>query len=205
MADTIKKSTEGYGYKYADLAEIHKYLESAGKSYYQYITINEQGIERIFTKRDDMDEPIPGCKVPQATLSGKSNPAQEYGSALTYARRYSLLMAYGLATEDDDAESLTRGGSSTNRKSASTANSKGSTAQNSASTELKEWQKKIEDYAHAHSMTVREIMKDYNLSGCRDPKRLEEVYKDLTSASTANPNAEQMPDFAAIDEPVPFD
>ena len=47
-----------------------------------------------------------GCRVVNATLSGKSNPAQEHGSALTYARRYSLLMAFGLATDDDDAESL---------------------------------------------------------------------------------------------------
>ena len=53
-------------------------------------------------------EPIQGCRVVEAVLSGKSNPAQEHGSALTYARRYSLQMAYGLATEDDDAESLTR-------------------------------------------------------------------------------------------------
>jgi hypothetical protein len=48
-----------------------------------------------------------GCRVVQAILAGKSNPAQEQGSALTYARRYSLLMAFGLATEDDDGETLT--------------------------------------------------------------------------------------------------
>jgi hypothetical protein len=39
-------------------------------------------------------------------VAGK-NPAQDYGSALTYARRYSLLLAFGLATSDDDAATLT--------------------------------------------------------------------------------------------------
>ena len=52
-------------------------------------------------------KPIRGCRVVQATLSGKSNPAQEQGSALTYARRYSVLMAYGLCTSDDDAACMT--------------------------------------------------------------------------------------------------
>src|SRR4030095_10791300 len=33
---------------------------------------------------------------------GRMNPAQAVGSALTYARRYSLLAILGLAPEDDD-------------------------------------------------------------------------------------------------------
>jgi hypothetical protein len=45
-----------------------------------------------------------GCRV--AKITGK-NAAQDYGSALTYARRYSLLLAFGLATSDDDAAVLT--------------------------------------------------------------------------------------------------
>lgn len=110
----MKKNKEGYGYKYTDLAEIHNYLEENTFTYYQFIKRIE-GEDYIFTQKRIKDdkgnwindgEPLQGCRVVQATLSGKSNPAQEQGSALTYARRYSLNMAYGLATEDDDAASL---------------------------------------------------------------------------------------------------
>jgi len=112
MAETnLKKNKEGYGYKYTELAEIHNYLEKINARYIQFIKRIE-GDDYIMTRRcfNEVweDEALQGCKVVQATLSGKSNPAQEQGSALTYARRYSLLMAFGLATEDDDAESLTK-------------------------------------------------------------------------------------------------
>lgn len=106
----IPKNKQGYGYKYTDLSQIHKLLEENGLSYYQYVQrIGED--DYVMTVRIDAegneDKPLQGCRVVQATLSGKSNPAQEQGSALTYARRYSLLLAYGLATEDDDAAMLT--------------------------------------------------------------------------------------------------
>ena len=42
------------------------------------------------------EEWLQGARIVQATLMGNNNPAQEQGSALTYARRYSLLMAFGL-------------------------------------------------------------------------------------------------------------
>jgi len=108
----ISKNKRGYGYKYADLAATNDYLESIGFHYYQYIETDERGIDYIYTVpvKVETQEELParrGCRVPQATLSGKSNPAQELGSALTYARRYSLWLAFGLATEDDDAASMT--------------------------------------------------------------------------------------------------
>ena len=109
METTLNKNKEGYGYQYTDLAEIHRYLEENNMRYYQEVETLD-GVDYIMTYRfiDGKweEKPKRGCRVVNAILSGKSNPAQEQGSALTYARRYSLLMAFGLATDDDDAESL---------------------------------------------------------------------------------------------------
>ena len=109
--DTLSKNAKGYNYKYTDLAEVHSYLESKGLSYYQFIDVID-GNDYVMTVKVDKDgkesEPIRGCRVVQATLSGNNNPAMEQGSAVSYARRYSLLLAYGLCTSDDDAEMLSR-------------------------------------------------------------------------------------------------
>lgn len=112
METILNKNSEGYGYKYTDIVEIHKYLEENGMKYYQETETNPiNGQDYILTYRyiDGKweEKPKRGCKVVDATLQGIKNPAQEQGSALTYARRYSLLMAFGLATDDDDAQSLT--------------------------------------------------------------------------------------------------
>lgn len=111
MQSRLKKNAEGYGYQYTDLAQINALLEANGLTYYQFL-VTEDGADYVFTVRINEDgseeKPIRGARVVLGALSGnKSNPAQDYGSALTYARRYSLLMAYGLATTDDDAASLT--------------------------------------------------------------------------------------------------
>lgn len=111
MADTtLRKNAKGYSYKYTDIAEIHEWLDSKGYSYYQYIEPIEGNDYIITVPIIDGKEMSPrrGCKVIIGALQGKSNPAQEQGSGLTYARRYSLLMAFGLATTDDDAQCMTR-------------------------------------------------------------------------------------------------
>lgn len=112
MASTnLPKTKQGYGYKYTELAQVNEYLESKNISYYQFTETDESGTDFIYTVPIMDGKELParrGCRIVNATLSGKSNPAQEQGSAITYARRYSLLMAFGLATEDDDAQSLTR-------------------------------------------------------------------------------------------------
>lgn len=110
MKSTIAKKSEGYGYKYTELADINKYCEDNNIRYYQEVETNEinqkdyiityiLGGEGEYTKHR-------GCQIVEARLSGINNPVQAYGSSLTYCRRYSLLMALGLATEDDDGASL---------------------------------------------------------------------------------------------------
>lgn len=109
MKNTIKKNKEGYGYRYTELAEINKYCIENEIEYYQEIeTCELNGNDYIITylTKDGETTKHRGCKIVQAVLSGIKNPVQEYGSSLTYCRRYSLLMALGLATEDDDAQSL---------------------------------------------------------------------------------------------------
>ena len=52
-------------------------------------------------------EEVSEYPVPKVTKN-VTNEHQEVGKAITYARRYSLLAMYGLAGEDDDAQSLTK-------------------------------------------------------------------------------------------------
>lgn len=112
MKNTIAKRTEAYGYKYTELADINKFCEENNIRYYQEIETSEINqkdyIITYLIKDNEVEvERHRGCQIVEATLQGIKNPVQEYGSSLTYCRRYSLLMALGLATEDDDASSLT--------------------------------------------------------------------------------------------------
>lgn len=107
-AEIPTKSGKNYSYQYVDIAQIHDYLEDNNMSYYQYIDRidNDDYIMTVKIIDGIEQKPLRGSRVVDATLFGNDNPAQKQGSALTYARRYSLLMAFGLATEDNDANDL---------------------------------------------------------------------------------------------------
>jgi hypothetical protein len=81
-------------------------MEEVGLRYWQEVeTVGDEDyvITHILDDADKEIRKCRGCRV--VKVSGK-NPAQDYGSALTYARRYSLLLAFGLATADDDGAAL---------------------------------------------------------------------------------------------------
>ncbi len=111
MKNTIAKKTEGYGYKYTELADINKYCLENEITYYQEVEtceLNQKDyIITTLIDKNGVEKKHRGCQIVEARLSGINNPVQQYGSSLTYCRRYSLLMALGLATEDDDGASLT--------------------------------------------------------------------------------------------------
>jgi len=122
MANTITKnrtakiptkSGKDYSYQYTDLASINRWLDENGLDYYQTIeTCESNGKDYIMTYRyingEWEEKPKRGCQVVDSVLTGNSNPVQQYGSSLTYVRRYSLCLAFGLATEDTDATDLSK-------------------------------------------------------------------------------------------------
>ena len=109
MADktTVSKNKTAavgkYSYKYTDLAQIHEEMERQGLRYFQHIE-TDNGVDymvtTLMTAEGEVIRQCRGCRVVDAN---GQNPTQEHGKAITYARRYSLLMALGWATDDDDA------------------------------------------------------------------------------------------------------
>lgn len=109
-AQVFTKKGTNYSYQYTDLATIHEELDAQGIKYYQFTKYDADAkadyVYTVLLVEGDKSDAIRGAKIVDGnTLSG-GNSAQEYGSALTYARRYSLLMALGWATEDDDTASV---------------------------------------------------------------------------------------------------
>ena len=109
MTTTVKKTSQGYGYRFADLAEIHKELEAQKITYWQEVRYDADAeADYVWTTLNIKGEDLParrGSRVIVPSMQS-ANAAQAQGSALTYARRYSLLTALGWATEDDDAASV---------------------------------------------------------------------------------------------------
>jgi hypothetical protein len=106
----LKSSTNPhFKSRYADLAAcveaVIEGLNSAGIALIQRTSQDDTGVtvETVFVHESGEMLECGKLHVPAA----KQDP-QGYGSALTYARRYSLMAACGIAPEDDDGNAATR-------------------------------------------------------------------------------------------------
>lgn len=102
------KTNPAFKSKYADLSAcldaVIDALNEAGIALLQKTHENERGVtvETVFLHSSG--EHMSGGLF--AVPAAKQDP-QGYGSALTYARRYSLMTACGIAPEDDDGNAAT--------------------------------------------------------------------------------------------------
>lgn len=99
----VKNTSKAYGYNYASLGDI----ANQGFEIPKMKTGTEETREFVYYYDKDLNEWIRGAEivVPENIISkdgkNKMNSAQLYGSALTYARRYTTLMALSLCCDDD--------------------------------------------------------------------------------------------------------
>ena len=92
----IKAASKGYNYNYASLADIAKAGKTIPKMRVKP-TENGDYIEYL----DDNNEWQIGAKIVIPEMA-KSNEAQKYGAAVTYARRVTAQLALSLVCQDDD-------------------------------------------------------------------------------------------------------
>ena len=102
------KANPAFKSKYADLAAVIEAIEPVTKHglwYRQHTHENDSGVMvETFYIHTSGEQMSAGCVFMPAT----KKDAQGFGSALTYARRYGLQTAFGLATEDDDGNAAVK-------------------------------------------------------------------------------------------------
>ena len=92
----VGNRSKAYGYNYASLGDIALQgfvipkMRTKTTEFGEYVEYYDTELKEWFT----------GAKIVVPEMKG-SNDAQRYGSALTYARRYTVQMALGLACDED--------------------------------------------------------------------------------------------------------
>lgn len=115
----VKNRKANYG-KYADLASIlaatQPALNANGLAIFQRVTSRPEGVEVETILGHESGETISsGPLFMPVTPSKGMNPAQAFGSARTYACRYSLSSLLGIAADDDDDGNAAGFGSASER------------------------------------------------------------------------------------------
>lgn len=116
LPQILGNKSDGYKYKYTSLSDIvlagyalppmriATLTNNAGDP----VVVNGAPVEYIEVLRMSSQEWLKGARVviPKQAEGAKDNKtmndAQLYGSAITYARRYTAMMLFGIACDDDD-------------------------------------------------------------------------------------------------------
>jgi len=94
---------DGKGGKYADLAScINAVMDSLNNNGIALVQQNQPHPDGILVETVFIHESGEMLNCGQIFVPAAKHDPQGYGSALTYARRYSLMAACGIAPEDDD-------------------------------------------------------------------------------------------------------
>lgn len=94
--NVVANKSKAYGYNYASLGDI----AIQGFTIPKMKTGTEEGKEYVYCYDAELKEWIRGAEIVIPNMKSM-NEAQRYGSALTYARRYSVLMFLGLVCDED--------------------------------------------------------------------------------------------------------
>lgn len=100
----IIKNVSGFGYKYANLAQIIEAISeplwAAKLDFYQNTKDNKMITGIVDTETGEKVDLVE-FELMSVTMA-KTNELQNFGAGITYLRRYSLQQAFGLASDDDD-------------------------------------------------------------------------------------------------------
>lgn len=102
----IIKDTKAYGYQYAELSQVIEAIsEPLWNAQLDFYQISKDG--HMITGVVDVETAerldLVDYEIMSVTMA-KTNELQNFGGGLTYLRRYSLMQAFGLATEDNDGK-----------------------------------------------------------------------------------------------------
>lgn len=104
---TIKKTKEGYGYKYAPLGDIAEQIKPMLKECdlsYRFEQDHSDGIKVTCIVNHVSGHSERTTMRGQPDHSGKKNEVQAISSTVTYLQRYTLTSALGITTADEDID-----------------------------------------------------------------------------------------------------
>lgn len=160
MNKIIANASNGYGYKYASLSDIAK----QGVDIPKMKTGTEDGKEYVYCFDKELKEWIRCAEVVMPESKGM-NKAQLYGSALTYARRYSVQLLYGLACDDD--------------KIVEDLNADGTRKTNDNKQETTDFRALVYKIIEEKKLNMLDVARQYKLNSNTSQEQFRKVYEDL--------------------------